>query len=606
MALFSHRPQLQIVDMPQPFRAGESCEITVRVRCLRRVFVSELSVWLEGAEQVQFAMDSISRKKVGGASSSTIVLEGETLEPGDHEHKLRLKIPSSYSPSYQGKRCSTRYLLCVRLGLPFWPGRRLRQVATVVMGTPLAAYPGQALLFSSGSGEPEAKRGYLEGSLVSDVLTPGEFLRGAIALLNTKYNRYTRIRISLVGTESLHSQGRREEVEVRRLVLDIDTKDPAEGESFDLVMQIPRDLSPSVTTALWSLSWALEIVSSVRLGRDVTGRVPIVLVDRGFAPREIEERSAPRVGASRVLALWKRVSEKHEMLFDGERIIGQYEEVELMIRREHQGRSGIRVLATLAYPSLGLGIEVAQVSRLGSISGLSIGDKEWDRKHHIRGRSPSQMKVALERLASSLTEFEGVNLHDQQAQVWVAESGMKEHRLRAFVVSIDRLAHELSELRELIPLPSVFEEAATEWQQFAHTLGGALNRGDMSIDGQRLGVRVTVSHHWSPEGELCATEIQALGLSRLPAGDCFRYGAKEMIESLPDSVMSKERESLATCSSLPKRYQELDLGGNTLYCQEESLALLLLPTCDPALVERKTRALVACAHDRSLSGGPYR
>ena len=63
--------------------------------------------------------------------------------------------------------------------------------------------------------------------MAGDVLVPGEILRGAFALLNTDYNRYTRVTVSLVGTEYLHFQGRREEREVRRLSIEVDTSLPA-------------------------------------------------------------------------------------------------------------------------------------------------------------------------------------------------------------------------------------------------------------------------------------------------------------------------------------------------------------------------------------------
>ncbi|MBL4636897.1 MAG: hypothetical protein JKY56_23800 [Kofleriaceae bacterium] len=596
MALFSHRPRLQIIDLPERFYAGRECEIVLRVHCLRKVVVSGLVVWIEGKEQARFSLESVSEAKVGGQNTGTELFHRKTLERGSYDYTAKFTLPGGFAPSYDGKRCSTQYTLHAHLQIPYWPGRKVEQDVQVVMGTPLAKYPGQAFLFSSGMGEPEAKKGYLEGSLVSDVLCPGEFLRGAIALINTQYNRYSRIRVSLVGKENLHKKRRQEEVEVRRLALDIDTTGPAEGESFPIVMQIPEKLAPSASAGLWTLSWSLEIVASIRLGRDVMGRVPLTLVDREFAPIEIS-RSAPRVGADRMLVLWKRVSEKCGVFFDGEKITGHHDEVVFGIAREHQGRSGMRLLGTLEYPSLGLDVMISESSRMGSWRGLSTGHKEWDKHHHVRGRSLEQMESVLKSLGSTLTGFPGVSLSDTKAEVWSAESGMKERELRDFVASVSGFAKTLSEFRASIPLPSCFAEDFDDWQQFARRLDGGVERGDMSVRGQCLGVSIAISHHWSDEGILLATEVRAHGLTTLAAGECFSVSVAEdgtgiASEDLPGAQLST--------------YSKLLPSARKLQCLPNELCLLLEPLSPVKEIEALAFALAKCAQTRTSHTGPYR
>ncbi len=596
MALFSHRPRLQIIDLPERFYTGRECEIVLRVHCLRKVAVSGLFVWIEGKEQARFSLESVSEAKVGGQNTGTELFYRRTLERGSYDYTAKFTLPGSFAPSYDGKRCSTQYRLHAQLRIPYWRGRNVEQDVQIVLGTPLAKYPGQAFLFSSGTGEPEAKKGYLEGSLVSDVLCPGEFLRGAIALINTQYNRYSRIRVSLVGKENLHKKRRQEEVEVRRLALDIDTTSPAEGESFPLVMQIPEKLAPSASAGLWTLSWSLEIVASIRLGRDVMGRVPLTLVDREFAPIEIR-RSAPRVGADRMVVLWKRVSEKYEVSYDGEKIAGSHGDVAFRISRQHQGRSGMRLLGTLEYPSLGLAIKISESSRMGSWRGLSTGQKEWDKHHHISGRSLEQMEVVLKRLGSTLNGFPGVSLSDTKAEVWSAESGMKERELRDFVGAVVGFAESLSEFRASIPPPSFFAEAASEWQQFAQRLDGGLERGDMSVRGQCLGVSIAISHHWSDEGTLLATEIRAHDLPTLAAGECFSVAAAEGGEGIAPENLSGVQLSI---------YGKLLPCARELQCLSNQLCLVLAPLSSVKEIEALAFTLAQCAQTRTSHTGPYR
>jgi hypothetical protein len=438
------------------------------------------------------------------------LLEAGTLEPGLHEHRLVIPIPSHFSPSYYGQRCSTRYFLKLHLGIPWWVDRRASYEIAVGLGHPAAKYPGQAALFASREGGPDAKKPYLEGSVAGDVLVPGEILRGAFALLNTEYNRYSRVTVSLVGTEHLHYRGRRENREVRRLSIEIDTPSPEEGESFAMALRVPTNLAPSAAADLWSLRWALEIVAQVRFGRDTRVSLPISVVPDRFQDEGVKARPAPRVGSARLQALWQNVAEELGLEFAGSEMRTTVDGVSVFVSRQHRGRRGWALVARLHYPSLHMGASVRESSLLRGtgFGGVKIGVGAWDKAHYAEALREKQAQVFFSHLGPALARFTRVQLDDEEAEVEVRDAGGRRGRLHVFVQGALALAKGIQEVRPELPTPEEFGDSVEEWSAFASQLGSALEHGDMSIRGRYQGLNVETLHEWSSEGDLWGSSIR--------------------------------------------------------------------------------------------------
>lgn len=574
----------------------------VRILAKRRVEISGLTAVLVGHQEAQFGSGQFTNKAT--ASHQQLqgqILEAVSIEPGLHEHRFRFSIPEHFSPSYYGQRCSTRYFIKLHLAIPWWRDRRSSYEIAVGLGKPTAKYPGQAALFASREGGPDAKRSYLEGSVAGDVLVPGEILRGAFALLNTAYNRYTKVAVSLIGTEHLHHQGRREEREVRRLSIEIDTRSPAEGESFAMALRVPGNLAPSAAADLWSLRWNLEIMAHVRLGRGAKVRLPISVVPSRFQEEGVAKRPAPRVGSARLQALWQSVAEELGLEFVGSQMRATLDGVSVFVSRQHRGRRGWALVADLHYRSLCMGASVQEASLLrGTVfGGVKIGVGAWDKAHHASAHRDEQARVFFAKLGPALGRFLRVELDDAHAQVEVRDSGGRRGRLLVFAQSVLTLARALQDVRTKLPIPAEFAGSIDEWRSFATQLGSALEHGDMSIRGRYQGLSVETLHQWSSDGELWESSIRLFDLSRVGEDERFEVsagGGRIITDSDLNEIGDQERAMLAPALR----------GARWFSCRRDELRLALPPALNPVVFEKHLPALATFARSRGESVGPYR
>ncbi len=598
MRFFPHRPRIEIVSIASSLLTGEETEVKVRLRCKTAVKISKLTMWVHGVEQIRFTtMDSVRRKHVGGKKTAVTVLEAQEMPRGDTEFTARVAIPASYTPSYDGQRCTSRYTLHFRLELPFWPGRSISIPILIEPKLPLVPYPGQAFLFFSGDGEPVAKRSYLEGSIVSDVLAPGEVLRGAVALMNTEFNRYRDISVSLVGTEHLHYGRRREEINVRRLDMLIKTASPSEGESFDMSMQIPGNIAATTSAALWTLSWTLEIVAHVRLGKDVMGKVPVTVVPRRFVSTDLARKRAPRVGSDRLRILWESVATELGMEGDDRGLYSQQEGTQIRITREHRKRLGWVLNAEFTFASLGLGVKVSGGAKARVLSWRKA--KNWESSYTVSGREEHQVHALLGALQEVMMQFSELTLVDNHAQCQRVDSGMNRKGLVAFVKSALAFAAGLQRARRAVPPPKGFAARQESWRQYAKSIHGTLEPGNMKIVGRYRDQAVEIQHQWSKQGEHESTQIVLSGLGHLRQSE--RYCVQ------PASGQGIDEADLAELSET----QRDAIGSMLVGCKSfdndtEQICLLLSPASSPEDVKVKIQWLAAFAQARGNAKGPYR
>lgn len=599
--LWRHRPKLALYCSSE-IVCGQDLVAVVKTIVKSPVQTSALRATLVGYEEARFGSGEYVRRASKRAPELSVEVFGPArLAAGVHEHQFRLPIPGDFAPSYTGQRCSTRYYLKLHLGLHRWFGRKCSFEIALGLAEGLSTYPGRPAIFASRSGGPEAKKPYVEGSLAQDVVAPGDILRGAVALSNTSYNRYSRVVVALVGTESLHDKRTREDLEVRRLTIEIDTKEPAEGESFVLAMHVPDNLAPSAHAQLWSLSWILEIVAKVRLGRDVSVRLPVTVVPvRNLEPTSVV-RAPPTVGSARMRALWHGIAKEMGLEYQGSEMTGVQAQVSVRISREHRGRKGWLVLAQLRYASLRLEarIEEASLLRGTSFGGLKMGPGTWRKDHHVRCARLEQGEAFFAELEAAVTTFTSVTMDDEELVVLMEDSGMRAARLREFVTSVLRLAETLAAARVRIPVPAPFAPHESAWLRFAGSLAGRLEPGDMSIRGQLQGVSVETDHQWSSSGELSESALRLRGLVRIEERHCYELQAAGD-DGLVDSDFSDRSDSEQQALSVAA------LGARRLLCDRDQLLLVLGPTPAPSAFVERLPSLLRLALSRAGGVGPYR
>ena len=599
MGPLKHRPQIVLLAQ-SGIRVGEPLRATVRITVKRCVQIRRLSAEWIAKEEARFGSGDYTVQKKYRMPGGPIDVLGETvLEAGTHEHIVELKVPPNISPSYSGRRCSTRHMVVLRLHIPWWLDRKRTFELPVEMATDSVRFPGEPIVFASRKAGLEARKPYVEGSLGSDVVVPGDVLRGAVALLNTEHNRYTRVTVSLIGTEVLQDRRRQEQREVRRLSVDIETRNPAEGESFSLGLRLPRNLAPSAKGALWSLRWSFEVIAKIRLGRDESIAVPVTVAPAHLHSERALLLPAPRVGSARQQALWQAVAASQSMECFGSKMQTVIDGVSLEIERQQVGRRGWSLIATLRFPSLRLGACIKEASLLKGtgFGGMRVLEGISARKHFVDARSPEQAEEFFLALAPHLANFSIVRMDDGQLTLERADSGLRRRRLYGFVAMARAVAGALPLARSRVLPPSQFLESTAEWSEFAASLGSTVELGDMSIEGSFLGLDVHVGHQWH-NGELSATTIRIVGLAKQSAEDCFvvRAGGRDIGESDLEAGKVPSPELLKAAL----------LGATSFSSTANEDVLELLPQRTPSQVKSRLHALSAFSSKRAKAAGPYR
>ena len=587
---------------PPEIRIGAELRARVRLLVKRPVRITSLSAEWIGLEEARFGSGhDTARMKYRISAGPLRVLSKTTLEAGEHEYALQMAVPANMPPSYSGQRCSTRHQLSIRLCIPWWFDRETSFELPVEPAASSASHAGEPIVFASREGGPEAKKAYVEGSLASNAMAAGDVLQGAVALLNTEHNRYSKITASLIGTETLHHHRKRERHEARRLSVDIDVKNPGEGESIAVVLRLPETLAPSAQATLWSLQWAFDLVARVRFGRDESIRVPITIAPASQRSEVPLQLVAPRVGSARQRALWEAVAADHGLEYFGAAMMaGSIGEVGLTIERENRGRQGWRLVAKLQYPSLHIGASISEPSLLQGMSfgGMKVVGGKWGRRHVVSARSPMQAQSLFEALAPGLPSFALVRMDDESIYLERPESGLRRRRLANFVIAAREMAEVLSRARTQIPPASEFVESLVQWSEFAVNLGSAIEPGDMSIEGSYQGLTVKTGHIWQ-RGTLSGTVIGILGLVEQKEEDCFALepGGDGMIDEEDlQALEGRAREFLGPAL----------LGAVSFKSGPAEDWLQLSPQLEPTHVKTRLAAMARYSSLRANVTGPYR
>ena len=218
----------------------------------------------------------------------------------------------------------------------------------------------------------------------------------------------------------------------------------------------------------------------------------------------------------------------------------------------------------------------------------------------MTARCEEQAEGFFKAIAPGLGAFSKVTMDDEHLVLERSDSGLRRRRLDDFVVAAREVADSIGWARTAMATPPEFDEGAVAWREFAASLGGALEPGDMSIQGSFQGLRVATGHRWS-DGVLIASTMAIVGLTRQDEEKCF-----DMIATDDDGLGQAD----LAAANLDERERDLlgpsVLGAASFVSEREQDVLEIAPELDVAKIKARLAALSRFSRLRGNTAGPYR
>lgn len=511
MAIIRRRPTV-VVRVPSTILPGDDFVAKVTLDAKSEVPVDFVDVVLEGKDEVNIGQSNQARwVTLDHLRLRALAMEEGKLGQGQTTLHCQFSVPRELPPSYRGKAAACSYVLSVHVSIPWWPDRKAS--FDVNVSAPRVAPPQtQAATYGSHPQGPQGDELTLECSLADHVIEPDGVLQAAVALGNLRYHRVRHVTAALVGIETVdHKAYRRHFTETAaRYVMRLPVpEDLGDGDSIPIRMRVPDRAHPTWRSALWKLDWFLDVRAHVRLGRDVSLRIPVFVVPAGSAPRA-ERKAPPVIGSERVTAIWSRVAESLGMQLEGESMRARVHDTDVVVRREHRGAAGIFLVAELSYPDLHLGLDGGLSRGFRRIvgGGVQSGHAEWDRRHYLAARHPEQFGSVLRTLMPALAEVDLYDIDDEQALLQSREAGLTVGPLNKFASRALSVARSLHAARQSIPPPPGMEAALEAWKLLAEKLDGRLETARMAVFGAVDGAPIEIVTSWDPDGEPVATTLR--------------------------------------------------------------------------------------------------
>ena len=519
-SLLKKRPYLKLLAPPE-VRPGANLAMTLVLDVERPVDIDAIESVLMGTERVTIGAGKHAQtSRVQLLRLPLQQLSARELKAGVLRVPLRARLPAELPPSYRGHQAVTEYYCRVRVRIPWWPDARGDFEIPVVY--PPHKVETQPHLVSS---SPRGHRGtepHLEASLSSLHLVPGHVLRGSVALFNVAYNRYHAVSISIVGSQTSVVGSRRSKVKAFDFTHEIPLAAPVEGQAIPFAIRVP-EIPPTATSHRWALAWVVRFVARRRFARDLSVPVSVAVLPRGSRLSNRQQRALPRVGNRRVAAVWKNVAQRLGLGFDGEQLTGKLEGVEVSLRREHRGRQGIYLVATLNYPRLHLAFDAGPregFSRFFDVASHQL----WDEgRHTIAGRHVEQTAAFVKAWLPRRLPYSIVDACDDWIVFEKKGSGQDPELLYRFASWVTGLAKAFPQAVAHIPPPEIFSSrAAASWERAAVALGGRLEKARMAISGSFEGRRAKIVTEWNST-LLIGTRISLRPSQSLPERACFSW-----------------------------------------------------------------------------------
>jgi hypothetical protein len=562
VGLLKKRPNIAL-RAPTQVRVGEPFEVEVVLDCEAEVECRGISVRHRGRMQLTEVQSQGAAQHWFYRALATLDVDGGVLPAGTHRRRVSLRIPRGAPPRYRGRAVEVAHLVDVRVDIPWWPDARAGFEIPVIEAhadEPDRAAWGGGVFGSRGDGGAGGKP-YLELSVGSRLLIPGETFRAAISLFNTERHAYREVVVKLVAIERVSGRPYPRPAGVWTIPI----AQAVEGATIPLRLQIPTHLVSAFRFGDGGVDWVLEASAQLLWGAPSVRMA--VNVSRSHEP---EASGLAEVGNVRLARVWNSVAEDLDLEARGTAMYGRVGEVEVLLERT----DSVGVEATLRMPDLGLGL-----TRGG-----------W--RDRISARDPEHAEAAHERLRAAARGVGLTALDDRGATGEDPGAARNPGPLSGYATRALELATALDRLRHELPPPAALADQVPIWGALADDLGGQLDPGPMQVRGRRDGAAWSVAPRWDDE-EVVALIVEARPDPAMEGRHHLRWRAAD--DPQPNSALALPAELWSGALGL-----EIDGDGIRV--------ILSLPEAGQdlgRLVSPRLEALLGLCRARS-SGGVYR
>jgi hypothetical protein len=531
---------------------GTVLEAEARFNVQSHTPVHDVSFELTGGERISAPRGTSEPDLTHQHVHQKVEQPGAIFTPGTHSVHASFTLPHDIPPCYTGTRAAVYYTLEVRARFPSWPD--VVGCYSVPVAPPPVDAPITPEVFVSHPGGAVAGELYAEMSLASSVVEPGGELAGTIAFANASKARG--VRVALIAWERVFAHALswsggsfREQREVQRWWCLPARDAPPDGAPLPFRFALPKELAPSFNGAMCALAWSVEVAAKGLLTWSSVFHAPITVIPKTRA-RSRSPAAVPVVGRERRTQSFQRAAEQAGLTYDdahGE-IRGAAGSVAVRIGIETWPDGKLVTVATLAWPSLGMGLRLGRASWIEMFFSrdIKIGS-QFDSQFHVESRVPSQARALLdEKLFLHLIAFEEVRIDDEGASLAVPIALADERHLANFVESALKVARAFDAAFNRVPPPPELAAHEDAWRAFAARLSGRFEPGRPAILNGTVGrERVELATLWADDGKLDATELRIPLDTRIDPA-VISPGAQALVASLeaPDRSMSVTNDAI--------------------------------------------------------------
>ncbi|MCB9712583.1 MAG: hypothetical protein H6712_01915 [Myxococcales bacterium] len=486
MSLLKRRPEITLLA-PPAIVAGRSFGVRARLDCPEPLPVDGVSIELLGTG-VWMTSSQYGRHRNTMPFARWVarpVRERRELSAGEHEYPVTFALPPDVPGSFVGRHLSIEWTVRVRVDIPWWPDARAAFDLWVV-ASPHVDPPPPRVLASSTDG-PRGRKPYAEVSLGSSALDPGGQLQGRVALSNTAHNDYRALRFTLVAVQSvpgLLSPFTSHEARARWVV---PLSAPAEDEPIAFSLRLPADLVPAFETQALSLKWFLEVKVEITWATNLELWIPVVV--RPGSVLEQAPTAAPlAVGSDRLALVWAEAARRSGYELRAGELVREQPQGRRSLRREHQGRKGLRLRAEATFRDLDLGLRAE--------------------RGRLRCRDPEQARVLGEHTDALADACPVQEADDERIVCVLDDSGTRVESVAGLAERFEALWQAMWLARDELPPPGDMAEAVPWFRAAAQRLGGELDVASMDVWGVRNEIPYSLQTQWDDDGTLARTMLE--------------------------------------------------------------------------------------------------
>ena len=439
---------------------------------------------------------------------------GFRLTPGTHVRAAKFEIPERAPPTYTSSLSSISYELTVRVAIPWWPDRvaKYRLVCAI---PPEVGVPPNVTRFTSHPA-PLGTALFIEASLGRDDFALGSTVEGVVSLANVAHHRIRRVQLSLVAIETARVRSAAGPTDAARATWTIHEGKPAESAELRFRITIPENMPPTFQTPYIAVTHELRVIADISLGSNIHIAIPV----RVHRPRgDVTEQQAEpaRVGKGKKRSNWERalgsVAGARVVAFDDakDEVTLDAAGCSIHVRAEHHGTDGPFLVAEIAWPSLGLGL------RLAERSWTDLGKKApgaLAKRFSMEARENLQAEELFDEATTrAILSFKSVGLEDAHAAVASPGSSHATAAIESVVKRAIQLSQHIVAGGKRVSPPAALKSSVGAYEAFAARRSAVLTRGDLSVSGILLeGAPAAIRHRFegaTPQGSTLSLEIAA-------------------------------------------------------------------------------------------------